>query len=96
MAAPQLLVELVDESNRYVAHFRGDLVGETVGVVQAIEPILENETHVLLDFSGVRSLDRDGVSATLEMVERLNRRGSRRTLQFESLAGSWPLRLEYD
>jgi hypothetical protein len=59
--SPLLQIELLeDTSGGCVARMTGHLVGDTAAALWSIEPMMANETRVVLDLSGVVTIDSAG------------------------------------
>jgi anti-anti-sigma factor len=75
---PLLQIELLeDTSGGCVARMSGDLVGETAAALWSIEPMMANEARVVLDLSGVVSIDSAGLEATVRLMDAVREFGGR-------------------
>ena len=75
---PLLRIELLeDTSGGCVARMSGDLVGETAAALGSIEPMMANEARVVLDLTGVVSIDSAGLEATVRLMDAVREFGGR-------------------
>jgi ABC-type transporter Mla MlaB component len=79
--SPVLQVELMeDTSGGCLARMSGHLVGETVAALWSIEPMMANEARVVLDLSGVVTIDSAGLEATVRLMDAIRAFGGRLTI----------------
>jgi|HubBroStandDraft_5_1064220.scaffolds.fasta_scaffold239779_3 ABC-type transporter Mla MlaB component len=84
---PCLQIELVeDTSGGCLARMSGHLVGETAGALWSIEPMMANETRVVLDLSGVVTIDGAGLEATIRLMDAIRSFGGSLTIGREELS----------
>jgi hypothetical protein len=75
---PLLQIELLeDTSGGCVARVSGHLVGEAAAALGSIEPMMANEARVVLDLSGVVSIDNAGFEATVRLIDAVRGFGGR-------------------
>ena len=79
-ARPYLEVELEDGPKECLVHLRGDLLAETSGGLWSVESILVNEAAVVIDLSGVTSVDGAGLESVLILMNAVQASG--RSLSF--------------
>jgi ABC-type transporter Mla MlaB component len=85
--SPLLQIELMeDTSGGCLARMSGHLVGETAGALWSIEPMMANETRVVLDLSGVVAIDGAGLEATMRLMDAIRAFGGRLTIGREELS----------
>ena len=67
---PLLQIELLeDTSGGCLARMSGHLVGEAAAVLGGMEPMMANEARVVLDLSGIVSIDSAGLEATVRLID---------------------------
>lgn len=76
--SPLLQIELLeDTSGGCVARMTGHLVGDTAAALWSIGPMMSNETRVVLDLSGVVTIDSAGLEATARLMDAIRAFGGR-------------------
>jgi ABC-type transporter Mla MlaB component len=82
--APLLEIELLeDASGGCLARMSGHLVGETASALWSIEPMMANEARVVLDLSGVTTIDSAGLEATVRLMDAIRAFGGSLTIGSE-------------
>lgn len=86
--APLLEIELLeDTSGGCLARMSGHLVGETASALWSIEPMMANEARVVLDLSGVTTIDSAGLEATVRLMDAIRAFGGSLTIGSERIPG---------
>jgi ABC-type transporter Mla MlaB component len=85
---PLLQIELLESPSGCLARLSGDLVGETTAGLWSIEPMLTNEARVVLDLSGITTIDSAGLEATLRLMDAIRNFGGRLTIGHEHVSAN--------
>jgi anti-anti-sigma regulatory factor len=83
-----LQIEMAESPQGCEVRLAGDLLGETTLGLLGVEPMLANEASVLLDVSGVTSVDGAGLEGLLRLVEAVHRGGGRLAIGCHQVAGN--------
>jgi ABC-type transporter Mla MlaB component len=77
-APPLLEIELLEHpTGGCVARMSGNLVGGTAAALWSIEPMMANEVQVVLDLSGIVTIDSAGLEATVRLMDAIRGFGGR-------------------
>jgi anti-anti-sigma regulatory factor len=73
---PLFQIELLEHiSGGCLARMSGHLVGDTVAALWSIEPMMDNEARVVLDLSGVETIDSVGLEETVRLMDAIRAYG---------------------
>lgn len=79
--SPFLQIELLEGiSGGCLARMSGHLIGDTAAALWSIEPMMANEARVVLDLSGVITIDSAGLEATVKLMDAIRAFGGTLTI----------------
>jgi ABC-type transporter Mla MlaB component len=78
--SPRLEITLIGGSDGCTARISGEVIAETTVALGSIESMLVNEAHVILDFSGITSIDEAGLLAVVRVIDAVLAFGRRLTI----------------
>jgi ABC-type transporter Mla MlaB component len=78
--SPRLEITLIGGSDGCTARISGEVIAETTVALGSIESMLVNEAHVILDFSGITSIDDAGLLAVVRVIDAVLAFGGRLTI----------------
>jgi ABC-type transporter Mla MlaB component len=84
---PFLQIELLEGTcGGCLARMSGHLIGDTAAALWSIEPMMANEARVVLDLSGVVTIDSAGLEATVKLMDAIRAFGGTLTIGREEVS----------